>query len=94
MYYFTVAQLAQKINNLERFDINELQQEKDNDYRQFIADIYHCLNCWGIKQSEQEMLVNLEQWRQEIEPGEYCPNPSQAAVCAAYWNHLCDIYPD
>lgn len=66
----------------------------ESNYKQFIADIYHCSDCWGIKQSEHEMLANLEQWRQEIGQEEYCPDLSQAAACVAYWNHLCDIYPD
>lgn len=64
----------------------------NNDYRQFIADIYHCSNCWGCKQTTAEMRVNLEQWWQEIDQDDYCPDPSQAAACAEYWNHLCDIY--
>ena len=61
--------------------------------KQYIADIYHCSNDWGVKVTEADMLVNLQEWNQAKDPGEYCPALGLVAVCTSYWNELCDLYP-
>lgn len=92
--YITVQQLANKINNLERFEPEELKPETDTQYRQYIADLYHCSDCWGQKVTEDEMRTNLEEWNKETDPEEYVPAPYLFRQCAAYWNELCDAYPN
>lgn len=47
--YITVKQFAEKVNNLERFTPEELIPETENDYTQWIADVYHCSEIWGQK---------------------------------------------
>ena len=64
-----------------------------NNYKQFIADIYHCADMWGKKVTEDEMLYNLTEWNKETEKGEYCPKISLYRQCAAYWNQLAELYP-
>ena len=64
---------------------------KTNDYKQFIADIYHCSGCWGSTTTPAEMKANLIEW--ESEGIEDCPNINMAANCAAYWNELAQKYP-
>ena len=64
-----------------------------DDYKQYIADIYHCSDCWGCTMTTEEMYINLIEWRQETDTDEYCPEPSMAALCAEYWNELCNLYP-
>lgn len=93
--YITVSQLAEKLNNLERFTPEELQNEPepDNDYKQYIADVYHCSGTWGQKMTEEEMLLDLTETEKQKDPGDYSPSPYLFRECCEYWNHLCDIYP-
>ena len=65
-----------------------------NDYRQWIADFYHCSDCWGQRMSEEDMRVTLEEILKEKDPDDYSPNPFLFRECAASWNELCDIYPE
>ena len=67
--------------------------ETDNDYQQYIADIYHCSETWGQKMTEEEMYISLVEWEKEKCPGDYSPSPYLFRQCCEYWNHLCDIYP-
>ncbi len=62
--------------------------------RQYIADVYHCSDVWGEKVSVAEMIVNLTEWNNEKDTGEYCPPVSLAPVLAIYWNELCEQYPN
>ena len=39
MYFVSVASIAEKINNLERFNIDELEQEKQESYKPYV--FYH-----------------------------------------------------
>ena len=63
-----------------------------NKIRQFIADIYHCSDSWGVKQSEQDMYENLLAWNKEITDG-YVPPVESYKECTIAWNKLCDLYP-
>ena len=62
--------------------------------KQFIADMYHCSESWGQKISEDDMLLGLIEWNNEKNTEDYCPAPSLYKECAAYWNELCDAYPN
>ena len=93
--YITVGQLANKINNLERFTPSEIRQESELDKaKQYIADVYHCSENWGEKVTVSEMTVNLTEWNNEKDTGEYCPPVSLAPVLSIYWNELCEQYPN
>lgn len=67
--------------------------DNDNDYRQWIADVYHCSEIWGETMTEDDMLVLLQEHMKEKDPDDYSPDPSLYRECAAYWNYLCDMYP-
>ena len=66
----------------------------ESDWQQWIADVYHCSECWGQKMSDEDMRITLEESRQHKNPGDYSPDPSMYKECAAYWNELCDAYPN
>lgn len=68
--------------------------ENRTDYRQWIADVYHCSGCWGEKMTEDDMHVTLTEAALEKCPGEYSPDPSLARECSLFWNELCDLYPN
>lgn len=97
--YITVKQLAEKINNLERFTPEEFytcsvpKNEPDTEYQQYIADIYHCSGTWGQKMTEEEMYISLVEWEKEKDPGDYSPSPHLFRECCEYWNELCELYP-
>ena len=65
-----------------------------SNYKQYIADIYHCSCEWGIKITDDEMYMNLVEWGKEISNDLSVPDPSLYKKCAAYWNKLCDMYPN
>jgi len=65
-----------------------------NDYRQWIADVYHCSDCWGEKMTMEDMHIMLSEHTLEKDPDDYSPDPSLAAECAACWNELCELYPN
>ena len=67
---------------------------KTNNYKQFIADVYHCSGTWGESITENEMRTNLTEWNKAKAKGEYCPSVSLFKKCAAYWNKLCVLYPN
>ena len=98
--YITVNQLAEKINNLERFKPEEFctgsvpKTETDDRYKQWIADVYHCSETWGQKMTEEEMLLDLTETEKQKDPGDYSPSPYLYRECCKYWNHLCDMYPN
>lgn len=64
-----------------------------DDYKQYIADVYHCSDSWGCKMTVEEMYIDLVESNKEKDPDDYCPDPATAALCAEYWNSLCEMYP-
>lgn len=64
----------------------------DCNYKQWIADIYHCSDSWGQKMTHDEMLINIIEWNKQTDGSEYCPTPELYKECAEYWNYLCDAY--
>lgn len=68
--------------------------ENRNDYTQWIADVYHCSDCWGQRMTDDDMRIMLTEHMNEKDPDEYSPDPALAAECAAYWNDLCEMYPN
>lgn len=64
------------------------------DWKQWIADMYHCSECWGHRMTEDEMRLDLVESRKQADPCDYVPDPSLAAQCASYWNELCELYPN
>ena len=65
-----------------------------NNYKQYIADVYHCSECFGEKMTEEDMRINLIEWNREADPGDYVPDPALYKQCAAYWNELCERFPN
>ena len=63
------------------------------DYKQWIADSYHCSECWGQKMTYEEMLLELAESRRQADPDDYVPDIMLYKECAEYWNELCDRYP-
>ena len=63
----------------------------NTDYKQYIADIYHCCEAWGQKVTEEEMRINIASWREEFDD---CPRHLPVKACTRYWNELCDMYPN
>lgn len=68
--------------------------EEIEECRQWVADVYHCSDCWGQTMTEEDMRETLIEHQKEKFPDEYSPDPSLAAECAAYWNELCTMYPN
>ena len=66
----------------------------NNDWQQWIADTYHCGENWGIRITVSQMRTALIESRKWADPDDYVPDPSLASECAAYWNDLCDRYPN
>lgn len=64
------------------------------DWQQWVADVYHCSECWGCKQTNFSMFVELMETMMQKDRDDYSPHPSLAAECAAYWNELCAMYPN
>lgn len=71
----------------------EYYPDPEPEYIQYIADSYHCSDCWGEKMTVDDMRISLIEWNKEKNPEDYCPDPSLARECADYWNHLCDMFP-
>lgn len=67
---------------------------KKGDWKQWIADVYHCSECWGQKMTDDEMFLDLTENMKQKDPDDYSPDPSLYKECAAYWNELCDAYPN
>lgn len=67
---------------------------KRANYKQFIADAYHCSETWGEPIAEDDMRINLIEWNKDTDKSEYCPPVSLFRECAAYWNKLCASYPN
>lgn len=65
----------------------------NNEMLQWIADVYHCSDCWGQRMTVDEMRIMLTETMHEKWPGDYSPDPDLAPECTAYWNELCDMYP-
>lgn len=78
----------------KRMDNGKWYIKKINDWKQWIADVYHCSDCWGQKVTDDEMLMELNETMEQKDPGDYSPDPSLYKECAAYWNKLCDAYPE
>lgn len=62
-----------------------------NDYKQFVADLYHCSESWGQKVTEEDMAINIKSWKEEFDD---CPERLPVKACTRYWNELCDMYPN
>ena len=78
---------------LAYFEAMKLQQEAEGDYRQWIADVYHCSECWGQTMTDEEMLIDLAESRRQADPDDYVPDITLHKECAAYWNELCARHP-
>ena len=66
----------------------------NNKWKQWIADVYHCSECWGQKMEPYDMLRCLIETLREKDPDDYSPDPSLYRECTEYWNELCDLYPN
>ena len=77
------------------FDFLQKMKERDmcGDYQQWIANVYHCSECWGQKMTDEEMLLGLAESRRQADPDDYVPDIMLYKECAAYWNELCDRFP-
>lgn len=83
----------EQIQNYFRILATMKEQDTNGDYRQWIADYYHCSETWGQKMTEGEMLLQLVETRRETDPSEYVPDITLYRECCEYWNQLCDAYP-
>lgn len=63
-----------------------------NNYKQWVADVYHCSDVWGTKVTDEEMKILLEESHIQVGTGEYVPDVSLYQKCATYWNRLCDLF--
>lgn len=73
---------------------NMHERDMSGDWRQWIADVYHCSECWGQKMTDEEMLLDLAESRRQADPDDYVPDIMLYHECAAYWNELCSAYPN
>lgn len=73
-------------------EFREVGEEKT--WKQWIADVYHCSECWGQKMTDEEMLIDLTESAKQKDHDDYSPDPSLYRECAAYWNQLCEDYPN
>ena len=78
------------------FESLRRMQEKDRsgDWKQWVADVYHCSGCWGQKMTDEEMLLDLAETRRQADPDDYVPDIMLYHECATYWNSLCDVHPN
>lgn len=67
---------------------------RDSNYKQWIADCYHCSDIWGQKQTDMEMYIELMETQLQKFPDDYSPSPYLFRECAAYWNKLSIAYPN
>jgi hypothetical protein len=68
--------------------------DMERDWQQWIADVYHCSGCWGQRMTADDMRITLTESQKQKDPDDYSPSPSLCKECAAYWNELCDLYPN
>ena len=61
------------------------------DFRQWLADLYHCCESWGIKYTVSEFRYTLRQW---IAEGMEVPEIVPVSVSVRYLNRLADAYPN
>lgn len=64
------------------------------EHEQWITDVYHCCEEWGQKMTTDDMRIMLAEHMKEKDPEDYSPDPALAEECAAYWNELCELYPN
>lgn len=61
---------------------------------QWIADVYHCSDCWGQKMTDDDMRILLEEANDEADLDDYTPPVGLYHECAELWNSLCELYPN
>ena len=66
----------------------------DTNWKQWIADVYHCSDPWGEVQTDESMFIMLKETLEWKDPDDYSPDPALAHECAVYWNELCEMYPN
>ena len=66
----------------------------DDKCKQWLADVYHCCETWGEKETSKTMFIMLAEHMKQKDPENFSPHPSLCRECAAYWNKLCDAYPN
>ena len=67
---------------------------RTEDWKQWIADVYHCSDAWGQRMTVDEMRTMLIESALEKFPGDYSPSPLLCVECSTYWNELCTAYPN
>lgn len=60
---------------------------------QWIADNYHCSGCFGIRQTYDDMKLELTETMIQKDPDDYSPPVEMYRICARYWNKLARVYP-
>lgn len=59
------------------------------DFRQWIADMYHCCGQWGTKYTVPDFRYDMRNWIAEgIEVPAFVP----VSKAVRYWNELSDLY--
>ena len=61
------------------------------DFRQWLADLYHCCEEWGMRYAVSEFRHTVRQW---IAEGMEVPESVPVSAAVRYWNRLADIYPN
>ena len=72
----------------------EFTQQEIEQAQQWIADNYHCSDCWGCKTKYSWMKEELKEAEIGKFPSDYSPPVEMYRICADYWNELCDRYPN
>lgn len=66
------------------------QIDTEIDFRQWVADMYHCSECWGERTTVHDFRYNMRNWiADSIEVPQFVP----VSAAVAYWNRLCELYP-
>lgn len=84
--YCTTGENLEPATGFSETDIEQAQQ--------WIADVYHCSDCWGNKTKYAWMKLELEETMKQKDPGDYSPPVELYKVCADYWNRLCEVFPN
>jgi len=61
------------------------------DFRQWLADLFHCCESWDIRYTVEEFRNTFRQW---IAEGVEVPESVPVSEAVRHWNRLADSYPN
>ena len=71
--------------------VQSVHETTGEDFRQWLADLFHCSDSWEMKYTVSEFRYAFRQW---VVEGVEVPESVPVSIAVRYWNRLSDLHAE